>query len=345
MTKKLFLAVLSVVAVFAALGTTTYAWFALNLQASTDVIEINLTAGDGVELSVDNINWYPVLSQAQIEADLSGSTMSAYWNYDTPASSAGVDCFSWDVYRLTAVSPVGTLATFHKFRIDEAIAAVTPEGVFDAAVATSEYVQIPLLVRARGADKVIKWVQPTATPIIGGNVVTWAPTAAFTAAVNGTADSSVAISATPMSAQAANAMRISLENYVIEKSTTTGTGLTNTVSGNFASLSLKGAHEFFNARIGAYITTAIIDDAIDKFDDLESAGVSFNLDSTITTTGISLGAGGLAITSANTATHTVYSTMLRVWIEGWDYECLDAVLSQTATTGLSNVSVRLFFSL
>ncbi|MFA7377032.1 MAG: hypothetical protein WCZ13_05950, partial [Acholeplasmataceae bacterium] len=56
--KKILLSVIAVVVTVAALGTSTFAWFTLSNRASVGTFEAEVTAGEGIEISLDGVNWY-----------------------------------------------------------------------------------------------------------------------------------------------------------------------------------------------------------------------------------------------------------------------------------------------
>lgn len=85
LTQKLVLSVITMALVVVALGTSTFAWFTLTNQASLQSFEAQVTAGEGIEISLgtwsggllsaggtatitESSVWYAVLPQAAIDA-------------------------------------------------------------------------------------------------------------------------------------------------------------------------------------------------------------------------------------------------------------------------------------
>ena len=58
LTRKLMLSIVAIALVVIALGTSTFAWFTLSNKASVGQFNAEVTAGQGMELSLDGNNWY-----------------------------------------------------------------------------------------------------------------------------------------------------------------------------------------------------------------------------------------------------------------------------------------------
>ncbi|MGD9605572.1 MAG: hypothetical protein AB7V00_05430, partial [Bacilli bacterium] len=74
LTNKLFISILTVAFAVIALGTTTFAWFTLSNTATVSPFQASVTAGEGIEISLDGTNWYTTLSEALMETTLNTST-------------------------------------------------------------------------------------------------------------------------------------------------------------------------------------------------------------------------------------------------------------------------------
>jgi hypothetical protein len=72
MTKKLILSALTVVLTVIALGTTTFAWFTLTNTATVDPFDVDIATDFGIEISVDGINWFTNINNAQLADFLDG---------------------------------------------------------------------------------------------------------------------------------------------------------------------------------------------------------------------------------------------------------------------------------
>ena len=64
--RKLTIIIVMVLLTVVALGTSTYAWFTLNNIAKVDQIEMGITSGVGIEVSLDGKTWYNKLDSALI---------------------------------------------------------------------------------------------------------------------------------------------------------------------------------------------------------------------------------------------------------------------------------------
>lgn len=64
--KKLTVIVIMVLLTIAALGTSTYAWFTLSNTAKVDQIDMGITSGVGIEVSLDGKEWFNVLDNDKI---------------------------------------------------------------------------------------------------------------------------------------------------------------------------------------------------------------------------------------------------------------------------------------
>lgn len=83
--KRLFLAILMILFTGSLLGTSTFAWFTANKTVTVDAIDVNVAAANGLQISVDGINWKPAISNKDI--------LEAYKTYSSsvnqiPASSS-----------------------------------------------------------------------------------------------------------------------------------------------------------------------------------------------------------------------------------------------------------------
>ena len=61
LTTKLLFAIISVAFALVALGTTTFAWFTLSDTATVSTFDAQITAGEGIEISLDDINYYTTI--------------------------------------------------------------------------------------------------------------------------------------------------------------------------------------------------------------------------------------------------------------------------------------------
>ena len=64
--KKLFLAILMILFTGVLLTTSTYAWFTANRTVTVENIDVTVAAMNGLQISVDAINWKPTITNADI---------------------------------------------------------------------------------------------------------------------------------------------------------------------------------------------------------------------------------------------------------------------------------------
>lgn len=68
LTRKITLSLVAILFAVIALGTTTYAWFTLGSTASVGNVEADVTAGEGIEVSLDGKTWVNNLTTEMIQA-------------------------------------------------------------------------------------------------------------------------------------------------------------------------------------------------------------------------------------------------------------------------------------
>ncbi|MFH1693096.1 MAG: hypothetical protein ABH890_02310 [Bacillota bacterium] len=127
--RKLVLSALTVVLTVVALGTTTFAWFTLTNTAVVQPFQANIVADTGIEVSLDEIDWYTSISETLIETYIT-DTFGAF-----------------NFVHLTTVNGYGSFKT------------LGATGLEDAA---SGWLQIPLYFRSNSATA-IDWSAVTLT--------------------------------------------------------------------------------------------------------------------------------------------------------------------------------------
>jgi len=70
LTTKLLFAIISVAFALVALGTTTFAWFTLTNEATISKFKAQITAGEGIEISIDGTNYYTTIPTNIIQAEI-----------------------------------------------------------------------------------------------------------------------------------------------------------------------------------------------------------------------------------------------------------------------------------
>ena len=91
--KKLFLAILMILFTGVLLSTSTYAWFTANKTVKVDEINVQVAASNGLQISVDGINWKASVNETDIlgaKTTYSGAVNQIPSSYSTPVSTAGL---------------------------------------------------------------------------------------------------------------------------------------------------------------------------------------------------------------------------------------------------------------
>ncbi|MFA6827833.1 MAG: hypothetical protein WCR64_05255, partial [Bacilli bacterium] len=73
LSRKLMLSIVAIALVVIALGTSTFAWFTLSNKASVGQFNAEVTAGEGMELSVDGTTWYSNIPSTVIQAKIASN--------------------------------------------------------------------------------------------------------------------------------------------------------------------------------------------------------------------------------------------------------------------------------
>lgn len=352
MTKKLILAVLSVVAVFAALGTTTFAWFSLTSEATITEIGASAEAGKGIEISVEsatsgfksNLSSTEVRDQirtnlltkatAMPEGVENGSEAEKAQYQARQDAIAAANAWEFTSVKYTAVTPVDDLnapvsaldgSTIFK-KIVPSNYVADPEDtskMFQPANVNFNYIEFSLWIRALG-DVDVYWVNPLDADgdeydAITATGVKWVADYAL----GGT---NTVVKNTEYTVSAANAARVSIQNIVHEKpakdmaATIFGNTVTNTLADG---LLAEGGLQFINVHKYAGSLNTLFAAAKTKL-----APSVTDLTSATGTVNLSDDTNGLDTTwteNASTGWKTTGELKVRIWLEGWDPECFDSI--------------------
>lgn len=99
--RKLLLAILMLLLTGGMLASTSYAWFTANKIVTVETINVNVAATNGLQISVDGLDWKPTISNADILATLADGS-----SYPTNVNQLPIEGSS-----LAPVSTVGTIDT------------------------------------------------------------------------------------------------------------------------------------------------------------------------------------------------------------------------------------------
>lgn len=101
--RKLLLALLMLLLTFVTLSTSTYAWFTANKTVTVSSINVNVAAANGLQISVDAIEWKAVVTNDDIKRIINAKT------------GEGTDSYPTAVNQLpsseTSLAPVSTVGT------------------------------------------------------------------------------------------------------------------------------------------------------------------------------------------------------------------------------------------
>jgi hypothetical protein len=300
MTRKLILAVLTVVVTVVTLGTTTFAWFTLTNTSVIQNFDVNIIQDAGIEIAVaeigtpaENLQWRTTLTTAEILAFLDTK-------YAGNPQFTHVTSQNGRTFRTLGIGAIGD-------------------------VTTSGYIEIPLHFRSNSADE-IAWDSVTLT----SGIVQYRPAVPFT-------DSKGELRGTAQTypTDAADAMRISITGMVVldvnpEQVTHVYENpetATNTVLGGLVNADLTNGGVGVNGAVNFYYEST---------NTLPGGAESVTTVGTITSLVPQTGVKVLTMTGGQTAIHQQEyygSIVIRIWLEGWDAEALNGILGRTITTG------------
>jgi hypothetical protein len=312
MTRKLMLAVLTVVVTLVTLGTTTFAWFTLTNTSVIQGFDANIIADSGIEIALANFGtdpedlvWKTTLTKDDVETYLASSSFAAF---DSVTSQDGRIFYQKGEDSATGVGSLG---------------ASTTAGV----------VSLPIHFRSANATEIF-WSDVTLT----SGVQNWRAPIAFTDSKGNNW-----ILGDQVPTDAADAMRVSVtgSNLLGDPITVVyqnGNSDTNTVLAQHTNVDftvapyVNGALSYYHAITALYpgssktVTTAnavttLITDNTDPLNP-EYSKV-------------------LDMTSGNEATYgqSYYGRItVRIWFEGWDQEAYNALLSRMITTSFRFVA-------
>ena len=316
LTKKLFISVLSVAFAVIALGTTTFAWFTLSNVATVQPFSAEVSAGDGIEISLDGNSWYSSITKDVME----GFLFNGYTDGETEK-----DGVFGTGFRFNHVTSVDGLA------MTTLAGTLISETPTDGRLLNHPYLVFTLYIRSPKEMDVF-WSEVD-MPLTHSGVDLGQP---WKADVDFHDAKGVAITtADPARTYyAAHAARISVEagvnSYVYEKpvSNTVDLVVGNTVLGGLTDADIEtdiaytdlnyGAIEYFYNKNTAFPTGINSVTVTDTITSLPSTDVPANRLLTLTTSG----------------DYFVGQVTVRIWLEGWDPDCYNAILSSRLAVSL-----------
>lgn len=362
LSRKLVLSVLTLVLSVVALGTTTFAWFALGQSAEIQAFELQATAGEGLEIALYTgtkatdeatygaLDWRTSYKGSDVEAlilskyfkNAQNSAGEVINDADEPLVENSADSGDW------YLKSDGTTPATPKLVLALELDAVTsPNGIAikdrgvnladstDAAD-VNKYLELNISFRSTSAGSVY-W----------NNAALSSTALAFTNSLANNAwiglDSvGVPNGQNTVSYFLHHAVRVSIEKtdatsviYEHREYETDGTpkafninDYNNIILGDGTGLDRNGAHSYFEAKTGTSLTAVAGDPlAVTRQNSVEVNKIGD------TDNAKDLGTLAAAINFNSNNYHTLTVT-LRVWIEGWDQNAFDAIYKQVLQIAL-----------
>jgi len=314
LSRKLFISLLTVAFAVITLGATTFAWFTLSNTARVESFDMQVTAGAGIAISVDDINFSNTLTTAQMLAHITAQGRSIV------------------LANLTTNDGLN-------FKMMDGNLAIQP-----LAANNGEYLEFPLYFRTPDQNVSIYMLSTSTSASTG---VSWKNDIQFYYPGYGDGSDNVLVNTT-QAYHASNSLRISFENIdhykegglatasrastqVVEFDTTDAS---NTLLRVGASLNLDttpvGAHDYFEKKTGIELGGV----------DLPASQLSSELFITMSDVSeVNLANPILNLDEAEVAgdgqTYYYGKVQIRLWIEGWDPDSINAILSDVISATLS----------
>jgi len=333
LTRKLLIAVMTLVVTAIALGTTTYAWFTIGERVAVEDIKMQVKAGEGLEIaymptSVDTANDSSLsyVKTLQSEYIYEMLVKDYFGTFEEPGTWAIEPALEQDQtyaeywaanFEMDAVTSTDG-KEFKK--IVEGTTAPYDYSLGSNVVTKEDgFVEFKLAFRTLSTEKLdLFWDHVSLT----SKGVEWAPEVPFTSAITGEQ-----VPTETLEYYAANAARISINSgdstVVFENSVS----ITNTVLGKDNFVKDKGAHQYFKLMTGQHV---IKSDAND-----EEGIMPDNYETVDTITSLSDQKVVATFPGDNGSGGYQYVTItVRIYIEGMDPEAFNSILGDTLTVQL-----------
>lgn len=309
LTKKLMLSVLTLAFAVVSLGASTFAWFTLSENAQVDPFQMNVKGGAGLEIQARNVN---------------GEFDENNWQTGSLTKEDITDLFASGL-KLDSVTPN---AAFGASAAQFTNLDYTNDQYNSSETANGEYVEFVIGLRLSDAYDTTEY--PIA--IDGyelstvGTAAAWNVNKVFTKI-----DGNQAALNEPLTFKVSDAARLAV--YAKNGSVTVNNVYeANAIGSNSAGFQDNGALSYYNAVNETEYTIA--NDAEEYYEsayaDLSTSTVSLG---TLTggLTKVDNGAGVMV----DSGSRQVIEVYVRIWIEGWDGEAINAIFNQTLQASLS----------
>lgn len=300
-TRKLLLSIITVVLTVVALGTTTFAWFTLTNTSAVQPFEAEIVADSGIEVALG--------------AHTTGSTNPTSLNWVTTLTTEAVEAYIEAEYNAGRI-------VFNHVTTADGVNFMTL-GALAMTGTSSGYLEIPLNFRSDTANT-ITWTSVS----IASTPENWTVDVSFTD-FGGTAR----IAGSTVSVDASNGMRIAMLSeaaygshlVAYEKPGTAANHVLGT-GGDLSELVASSADGFGNPGAMNYYYQ-------------KNNVLPFGATAVTTLATQTIIDNDVVITMANvSASPTDYQAdffgqvMIRIWLEGWDANTFNSVLSRTIST-------------
>ncbi len=298
-TRKLVLSLLTVVLTVVALGTTTFAWFTLTNTSTVQPFEAEIVGDTGIEIALGE------------HAGVASAPTTYEWK--TTLTTADVSTYIDTAY--------GGTFQFAHVTTDDGVSFDTL-GATALTSTTNGYLEIPLNFRSNSANT-INWTAVT----LSSASYAWSIDVDFTGV-----DGALTTPGT-VSVDASNGMRIAMISQVAYGGNTVayekpaGGSPTNVVlDGDGAEQDLSnggigdaGAMNYYYAKNNALPFSADAVTVLDTIQDLGSGQTIITMDD-------------VSGSATNYEADFFGQVMVRIWLEGWDANTYNSILSQVVST-------------
>ncbi|MDD4243805.1 MAG: hypothetical protein PHG08_05775 [Bacilli bacterium] len=284
LTTKLLFAIISAAFALVALGTTTFAWFTLTNEATISQFNAQITAGEGIEISLDNITYYTTIPESVIQAKINSMNIELK---DVTSSNGIV---------MTKMN--GTTVSF-----------------LPAPGEKNEFIQFDLWVRSPEANAKIALNNYT----FSSSETTWKADADF---ISSFGDNVIDVEAGEEGTYYAHAaLRMSL---------TPVTGGTESVAQVYQAPGVDNVNKV--------IGTEPIPQGMVSYYKAKNGENSINI-SGVTIADALTSASSTEIITLSSTPNEASVIRVRVWIEGWDPDCFNAILNSKINVSFGLIKV------
>lgn len=333
LSRKLMFSILSVALAFITLGATTFAWFTLNTTADIQRIETTVTVGTGIEISIDGTTFRSTILIDDIEAEI--GEISGY-KFDALTSQNGYEILEFELKQVSGGE--GELQTVAEY----------------TEATGSTYIEFPLWFRSptEGARVYLLSGSETYSAAVG-----WKSDAQFYYPGRGPELEDIVQEGETINIYAADSLRFSFQDYEIEWKTDLKKfslsplesakvfeldprGRDQTTGGNIRlGKEVKedsGMVPYFNQKSQIKIDETVIEgvnlpEKVFHNEDLVDAGALVPEVGDIIYDVSEKKATPIVTLNVQKEGDDVFYygfTMVRIWLEGWDPDCFNAVLGK-----------------